>query len=118
MATGVPSKNGVQKSKIPVFLTYDGKEDVASVLSHPFNQYYVHTPINGGGTNRFYFGDNLEVLLYLLNNGYKGKIRLVYIDPPFATTSVFVNRDQEHAYSDSLTGGEFVEFLSQRLILL
>lgn len=118
MATGVPSKNGVKKTKVPVFLTYDGKEDVATILSQPFNLYDVQTTINGDGDNRFYFGDNLDVLLYLLNNGYKGKIRLVYIDPPFATSSVFVNRDQEHAYSDSLSGGEFVEFLRQRLILI
>lgn len=118
MATGVPSKNGVKKSKVPVFLTYEGKKNVATVLSQSFNQYDVQTPINGDGDNKFYFGDNLDVLLYLLNNGYKGKIRLVYIDPPFATTSVFVNRDQEHAYSDSLSGGEFVEFLRQRLILI
>lgn len=118
MATGVPSKNRVKKSKVPVFLTYEGKEDVATVLSQSFNQYDAQTPINGDGDNRFYFGDNLDVLLYLLNNGYNAKIRLVYIDPPFATTSVFVNRDQEHAYSDSLSGGEFVEFLRQRLILI
>lgn len=118
MATGVPSKNGVKKTKVPVFLTYEGKEDVAAIFSQSFNQYDMQTTINGGGDNSFYFGDNLDVLLYLLNNGYKGKIRLVYIDPPFATTSVFVNRDQEHAYSDSLSGGEFVEFLRQRLILI
>ena len=37
MATGVPSKNGVKKSKVPVFLTYEGKEDVATVLSQSFN---------------------------------------------------------------------------------
>ena len=118
MATGVPSKNGVKKSKVPVFLTYAGKEDVATVLSQTFNQYDAQTSINGDGVNKFYFGDNLDVLLYLLNNGYKGRIRLVYIDPPFATTSEFVNRNQEHAYSDSLSGGEFVEFLRQRLILI
>ena len=118
MATGVPSTNGVRKSKVPVFLTYEGKEDVATVLSQPFDQYDAQIPINDDGDNQFYFGDNLDVLLYLLNNGYKGKIRLVYIDPPFATTSAFVNRDQEHAYSDSLSGGEFVEFLRQRLILI
>lgn len=118
MATGVPSKNGVKKTKVPVSLTYEGKEDVATVLSQPFNQYDAQTTINGDGENRFYFGDNLDVLLYLLNNGYKGKIRLVYIDPPFATTSMFVNKNQEHAYSDPLSGGEFVEFLRQRLILI
>lgn len=118
MTTGVPSKNRVKKTKVPIFLTYEGKKDVDTILSQSFNRYNVQTTMNGGGDNNFYFGDNLDVLLYLLNNGYKGTIRLVYIDPPFATTSVFVNRNQEHAYSDSLSGGEFVEFLRQRLILI
>ena len=118
MATGVPPKNGVKKSKVPIFLTYEGKEDAVTVLSQPFHQYKAQTTINNGGSNHFYFGDNLDALLYLLNNGYRNKIRLVYIDPPFASTSVFVNKNQEHAYSDTLSGGEFVEFLRQRLILI
>lgn len=118
MATGVPSKDGIKKNKIPVFLSYEGKEDAATVLAQSFNEYREYLQINGESENSFYFGDNLDVLLYLLKNGYKGKIRLVYIDPPFATTSVFVNRNQEHAYSDSLCGAEYVEFLRQRLILI
>ena len=56
--------------------------------------------------------------MYLLNNGYKGKVKLIYIDPPFATASNFVNRNQEHAYSDFLCGGEYVEFLRERLIIM
>lgn len=118
MSTGVSAQNGLKKSKIPVTLTYEGKKDISTILSQPFNQYSVQALINGGKNNRFYFGDNLDVLLHLLNEGYEGKIRLVYIDPPFATSSVFVNRDQEHAYSDSLSGGEFVEFLRERLIVI
>lgn len=45
-------------------------------------------------------------------------MRLVYIDPPFATASDFVSRNQIHAYSDSICGSEFVEFLRERLVLL
>ncbi len=118
MATGVPSKNGIKRGKISVSLTYEGKKDVSAILLQSFSQYKVEVPVNGGGENKFFFGDNLDVMLCLLSNGYKNKIRLVYIDPPFATTSVFVNRNQEHAYSDSLCGGEFVEFLRERLILI
>lgn len=97
---------------------YEGKEDALTILSKPFGNYNEQLAINGGGNNKFFFGDNLDALLYMLDNGYRGKIKLVYIDPPFATTSTFVNRDQEHAYTDSLSGGEFVEFLRQRLILI
>ncbi|MFX0186988.1 MAG: DNA methyltransferase [Candidatus Hodarchaeota archaeon] len=37
-------------------------------------------------TNKLFWGDNLEVLFYLLNN-YEEKINLIYIDPPFFTGS-------------------------------
>lgn len=118
MATGIPPKSKTKQKKIPVQVMYEGKEDALTILSKPFGNYSEQVAINGGGNNRFFFGDNLDALLYMLDNGYRGKIKLVYIDPPFATTSTFVNRDQEHAYTDSLSGGEFVEFLRQRLILI
>ena len=118
MATGIPPRDKEKNKKIPVQVMYEGKEDALAIISKPFNEYDEQIKINDGGTNQFFFGDNLDVLLYMLGNGYKGKIRLVYIDPPFATTSTFVNRNQEHAYTDFLSGGEFVEFLRQRLILI
>ena len=118
MATGIPPKSKTKQKKIPVQVMYEGKKDALKILSKPFDNYTEQVAINGGGNNRFFFGDNLDVLLYLLDNGYSGKIKLVYIDPPFATTSTFVNRDQEYAYTGSLSGGEFVEFLRQRLILI
>ena len=118
MATGIPPRDKEKNKKIPVQVMYEGKEDALAIISKPFNEYDEQIKINDGGTNQFFFGDNLDVLLYMLGNGYKGKIRLVYIDPQFATTSTFVNRNQEHAYTDFLSGGEFVEFLRQRLILI
>ncbi len=75
-------------------------------------------------------GDNIQVLKYLLKEKQlKGKIDLVYIDPPFATggnftitdgrTSTISNsRRGQIAYSDKLIGTEFIQFLRERLILL
>lgn len=117
MAVGVPTKSSLNK-KSPVTLSYEGKVDEQEVISKKFTQYVQVCSINGADENKFYFGDNLDVLRFLLNKGYKNKIRLVYIDPPFATSSVFLNRDQKHSYSDHLDGAEFVEFLRQRLILI
>lgn len=117
MATGV-SKSVKKEAKIPVYLTYEGKQDEKSILNGIFPEFVKASDINGEGIDKFFFGDNYDVLLYLLNNGYKGKVNLVYIDPPFATTSNFLNRDQKHAYSDELCGGQFVEFLRIRLILI
>ncbi len=75
-------------------------------------------------------GNNTQGLNYLLENRkLKGKIDLVYIDPPFATNGNFTitdgrastisnSRNGDIAYSDKLTGKEFIEYLRERLILL
>lgn len=37
--------------------------------------------------NRLIWGDNLLAMQALLANGYAGKIDLIYIDPPFASSA-------------------------------
>ena len=70
-------------------------------------------------SNRLYYGDNLPVLASLLQeSAICGKVRLIYIDPPFATNSVFQSRAQGDAYHDLLIGSHYIEFLRERLILL
>lgn len=70
-------------------------------------------------TNRLYFSENLSTLSALRSDpSVCGHIRLVYIDPPFATKSIFHSRTLNHAYEDVLHGEEFIEFLRKRLILL
>jgi len=99
-------------------LHYPGKLDRDTVLSTPpaeVAQVWQGT----SDTNRLYFGDNLSLLAALLQDpAMRGQVRLVYIDPPFATNSVFKSRKQSEAYSDTLVGTHFVEFLRRRLILL
>ena len=118
MATGIPPKTTSKHKKIPVYLSYTGKKPEKSIISQTGVVFEKVTPVNGNGENELFYGDNFDVLLYLLNSGYKGKITLIYIDPPFATASSFINRKLEHAYSDELCGGEYVEFLRERLILM
>lgn len=118
MATGISTKCGQNRRKTPISITYDGKLSANEILAKHFLDYSVYTTIRPGANNHFFFGDNLNVLLYLLNHGYRSKISLIYIDPPFATSANFVNRNQEYAYSDSLCGGEYVEFLRERLIIM
>jgi adenine-specific DNA-methyltransferase len=74
--------------------------------------------------------DNLMALNFLLKErNLKGKIDLIYIDPPFATGSNFSiseNRastiskakDGKIAYTDTLKGLDFLEFLKSRLLSL
>jgi len=118
MATGIPPRESAARKKAPITVVYDGKLSPEEVLTQSYAKFLTAEVINGGNTNMLFFGDNLQALLFMLNNGYKGSVRLIYIDPPFATVSSFINRDQEHAYSDSLCGGEYVEFLRERIIVM
>lgn len=80
--------------------------------------------------NNLIFGDNIEVMQRLINDhDLKGKIDLIYIDPPFSTNTNFTigedrvstisnSHDDIIAYSDKLKGFEFIEFIRERLILL
>ena len=74
--------------------------------------------------NLLVFGDNLQILktFYknedpLVKNKIKGKVKLIYIDPPFATEDDFRGNSGAKAYSDKTKGAEFVEFLRKRLIV-
>jgi adenine-specific DNA-methyltransferase len=66
-----------------------------------------------------YFGDNLPILSLLLKDpAVAGKVRLVYIDPPFASGMAYHSRSLAHAYEDLLRGPEYIEFLRERIVLL
>jgi DNA modification methylase len=68
--------------------------------------------------NKLILGDNLKVLKSLADNTeIKGKVKLIYIDPPFATKKDFM-KNAEKAYSDKVTGSAFIEFIRKRLILM
>ena len=118
MATGISPQNSILRKKIPVSLSYEGKKSEEVVFSHTGSRFDNIVTVNGRGDNMLFFGDNFNVLLSLMNNGYKGKVKLIYIDPPFATSSSFINRKLEVAYNDKLCGGEYVEFLRERLIIM
>ncbi|HOG36608.1 MAG TPA: site-specific DNA-methyltransferase [Paludibacteraceae bacterium] len=79
--------------------------------------------------NLLIYGDNIKGLNYLLNNGFRNKIDLVYIDPPFATGGNFTitdgrastisnSKNGQIAYTDTLKGIDFIGFLKERLLLI
>ena len=45
-------------------------------------------------------------------------VRLIYLDPPFATKQEFRGTQDEKAYQDKIAGAAFIEFLRKRLVLL
>jgi len=127
MATGVP-KSKWQKNSLTikkheeVVVHYTGKKSEVSVLNSPDS--VVQLLWDGPGTNgdrqrnRLYYGDNLGIMASFLPE-LRGKVRLIYIDPPYGTKSIFQSRKhQTDAYSDILSGAHYVEFLRERLIVL
>lgn len=80
--------------------------------------------------NMLIFGDNLPILKTLMSNSnVKGKVRLVYIDPPFSTdqdfrsgssrvSTISSSLEDQIAYKDTLVGADYLEFLRKRLIFL
>jgi len=77
-----------------------------------------------GWRNIIAFGDNLQFLktIYenkdpLIKNKVKGKVKLIYIDPPFGTGDEYDGNKGQTAYTAKAKGAEFVEFLRRRLIV-
>ena len=69
--------------------------------------------------NKLILGDNLGILKNFYNDSeIKGKVNLIYIDPPFGTGQEFVGYEEEKSYSDKLINVEFLAFLRKRLIFL
>lgn len=108
-------------------LKFDNKISEKQVLSKA-NKNKSPFELNYNGSMLF-MGDNFEVLSILLNN-FRGKINLIYIDPPFNTDQEFFvsengransishSKNDIVAYSDKMSTDEYLEFIRERLILL
>ncbi len=132
MATGIPRTssrhaspcgdgNGSHTRGLDVTLVYEGKKTESEILATPPAHLERLWPKRNEELreNRFIFGENLRVLAALASDvSVRGHVRLIYIDPPYATKSVFQSRNQTHAYADILDGAHYLEFLRERLILL
>ncbi len=104
-------------------LVYKGKkkkEDIlADTMSVPFQAVKKFGNVKEGEWhNKLIFGDNLQALKHLMNDSeVKGKVRLIYIDPPFGTGDIYDAKGAP-AYSAALRGAEFIESLRERLVFL
>ena len=110
-----------------MILTYASKKSEAEILGYLSKTQLVSVHGNGA-ENRLVQGDNLSALRWFLDE-YRGKVDLIYIDPPFATNGQFrIGDDRANtissssgdslAYSDTLVGADYLEFMRERLILL
>lgn len=84
-----------------------------------------------------FHGDNKDVLANLLANGFRGKVKLIYIDPPFDSGADYVRKVQlrgangatkieaedytlgeQVQYSDIWANDNYLQFMYERLLML
>lgn len=84
-----------------------------------------------------YHGDNKEVLAHLLANGFRGQVKLIYIDPPFDSGADYVRKVQlrgpkgalkidgedyglgeQVQYTDIWSNDNYLQFMYERLLIL
>lgn len=116
-------KNLLFETKKEYELVYNGKEReediIAETMSVPLQPIKTFGKDVLDWENKLIFGDNLQVLKSLYEDPeIKGKVRLIYIDPPFATRQEFRGSKEQKAYQDKIIGAKFLEFLRKRLVLL
>lgn len=85
--------------------------------------------------NLIFHGDNKECLSTLLTNGFRGKVGLIYIDPPFDSGADYVRKVELRGTKTKLEGEEqslyeqvqyndiwkndsYLQFMYERLVLL
>ena len=112
-------------------LNWKGKRPFQSTQYYPAQLKETYGEEVEGWTNKIYWGDNLQVMSHLLKT-YRGKINLIYIDPPFDSKADYKKRIalegeevendrtafEEKQYTDIWTNDEYLQFMYERLILM
>jgi len=132
-------------------LHWVGKKPLDYVKGFPAQLIEVFDPLNSGRIvemptyeelkdnwqNLLFHGDNKEALATLLELGFRGKIDLIYIDPPFKSGADYVRKvelrglknlgriDEDEAsvlqqtmYFDIWNNDSYLQFMYERLLLM
>lgn len=113
-------------------LRWTGKRPYRSTQYFPAQLRERYGEEKDGWINKIFWGDNLQVMSHMLKE-YRGKIDLIYIDPPFdskadykkkiklkdlGTTFSDTSSFEEKQYGDIWTNDEYLQFMYERFILL
>lgn len=131
-AGGVDSVEKYQFAPIKGYpmLNWRGKRPFTSTQYYPAQLKEVHGEEVDGWRNKIFWGDNLQVMGHLLKE-FRGKVDLIYIDPPFDSKADYKKRIkikgnklagnsnsfEEKQYTDIWTNDEYLQFMYERLIL-
>ena len=113
-------------------LRWTGKRPYRSTQYYPAQLRETYGQEQNGWINKIFWGDNLQVMSHMLKD-YRGKIDLIYIDPPFDSKADYKKKIdlkgigkatsdsssfEEKQYGDIWTNDEYLQFMYERFILL
>ncbi|MGA9751016.1 MAG: site-specific DNA-methyltransferase [Acidobacteriota bacterium] len=137
-------------------LTWVGKRPLSRVTAFPAQHVETFDPVGRAPTpaasptdawrdwpaaypkgGLLFHGDNKEVLAHLLANGFRGKVNLIYIDPPFDSGADYVRKvslrgakgtaklngetytlGEQIQYTDIWANDNYLQFMYERLMLM
>ena len=112
-------------------LNWQGKRPFTSTQYYPAQLKEVHGEEVDGWRNKIFWGDNLQAMSHLLKE-FRGKVDLIYIDPPFDSKADYKKRIQlrgkqvyndsttfeEKQYTDIWSNDEYLQFVYERVAIL
>lgn len=113
-------------------LRWTGKRPYRSTQYYPAQLRESYGQERDGWINKIFWGDNLQVMSHMLKE-YRGKIDLIYIDPPFDSKADYKRRVEikgigkaesdsssfeEKQYGDIWTNDEYLQFMYERLVIM
>ena len=111
-------------------LHWRGKRPFVSTSYFPAQEKEQHGEEVNGWLNKIFWGDNIQVMSHLLKE-YRGKVDLIYIDPPFDSKADYKKRVdlkgkklegsssafEDKQYTDIWTNDEYLQFIYERVVL-
>jgi len=144
----------IQRAKGRPLLTWVGKKPLTTVTSYPAQLVESFSPAVPSNYSQksegwknwpaefpkgglLFHGDNKDVLAYLLANGFRGQVDLIYIDPPFDSGADYVRKvhlrglkdtsdfeegnysiGEQIQYTDIWVNDTYMQFIYDRILLL
>lgn len=112
-------------------INWKGKRPFTSTQFYPAQLKETHGQEVNGWLNKIFWGDNLQVMSYLLKE-YRGQIDLICIDPPYDSKADYKKKIElkgkkfendrtsfeEKQYTDIWSNDDYLQFMYERLILM
>lgn len=142
----------ITRAKGRPMLTWVGKRPLTRVAAYPaqlVETFSVNAPSPMDETlwsdwpekfprgGLLFHGDNKDVLAHLLANGFRGKVKLIYIDPPFDSGADYVRKvelrgakgktkidgeeytlGEQIQYTDIWANDNYLQFMYERLLIM